>query len=835
MLAPLAQVVFKGSLAALAKHMAKSQPTSAIAKLLNACSRERTMSVTRCASLAARGAEVWKSYDTPPLVVSASMNPGEGSLRITRRRQLVSHTQDYDFRPVELDEYCEYTMTSMYVKMMGTGGLRYKLGHPQFATHSMHRRERMACPVMYGIPRPGTDRWPHFVRALFRVNRVGDGNVETLGAYEKRVVQNVSARLLAPRDRNKFRDADDDVEDAKCELVDAEMPSITPFNTSAVAATGTAVPAPVLGGACAAVPLWETDPGEQLGADEAMRSEMADDKMLKRPPVVPAVYVAALPDFDAREMLKSDAGVKLGPEQMEVATMILDYTLNAGTRAPLRLLAHGEAGTGKSKVIDAVVRVLRERDMEDTLLLTAYTGAAAQLLSSFGVDASTTSSAFALGYSGATATKTTWKVTEALQLRWAKIRTLVIDEASFVAVMHRKNVLERVDFAAKLQECRLPWNVVMLGDFFQHPPPGGATLYNNCSVVGLEHFAGWYFRTLRLNYRIVAGKDGQRLRDFLGRLRSGELREADIEALQERVAGTGDVPALEAMGDYQVLTLRHEVIDRLVVSLVQRQAMRDGKQLVMWRARDTAHAMGPADKRACGLQPVGFFYEGMRAISSYTVSAKYGFVNNSPVELVGIQLNAGEPPLPAPSVSPVVWLDRMPARVYAKVPGKTFKIASGNFEEGVVSVKPVKLKGPEGKNRLQLPYRPAVVITDFCAQGATFDSTRRVVVDLTRPPSGPFTFHSLYVTLSRFRRWSDVVLLRSILNKCEALREMDIAFFLRHALPPKDVVAAAWLIEHPDKSVDDRDLLRVLAQLERRVGIAKRRFRASVKACSTAR
>ena len=854
-----AQVVFNGSIKALAAHIGSTNAHSKVAQLMYSCAKERVVSVTRSASLALKGAEAWRSYDVPGLVTSASMDPKTAGFVVTRGRRLVSHTMDYDLRPTELAGLCEYTMTALYYKVAGRGGLKFNAAHPQHRTHVLEKRETLACPALYGVPHPQSERWGRFVEALFTPGRTGGADETKLGDLERRVVSNVRARLLAPRDLPTYFDAGEcqDDEPAKKTFAPAVPPPECDYTRAAVAAVIVpSVPA-VTGPVCQDAPLLKLA-GEQIAAMERQQ-ERARDVVVDRGSAPDALLVD-LPRYTAEQMrVEGD----LDDGQRAVADQIVNATANFATRdKPLRLLVQGEAGTGKSKVIGAALQALRRLGLEDTVLLTAYTGAAAQLLARTCTTAHTTSAAFKMGYKVPRG-DVPWPAAEQLQLRWARVRTLVVDEISFVSEEHNGAMTKRVDMSTDAHEGGMPWNVVYVGDFFQHAPPGcsalflsrvllccylsirdvplfcrgtrdlplstplstrrtgGKPLYDRCAAIGLVQFVGWAKATLRVNYRILKNADGALLARFLSRLRAGEVDSEDIVQLNERVAGTRGVPTLASLENYRVLALRHAVIERVLEPMVTEVARRAGRQLLRWSALDSTTMLRDPRARNAGLQAVGYFFAGMRAIASGTVDAARGFVNNTELELVAINLHPDEEPLPSAATSPVVTLKHMPICVHVRVCGRSLC----GVARDVMGVVPVERPSRESRLRRQLPFRPAVVITDYCAQGATFEPGAHVVIDITRPPSGSLCYHALYVSLSRFRVWSQVVLLRAILAGVDApwQRGVDIAQLVRSSIPPKNVIAAQWWIEHPDASTDvpQEALLEILERHDARSAEAR--------------
>ncbi|KAJ3755395.1 hypothetical protein EV360DRAFT_49816, partial [Lentinula raphanica] len=58
----------------------------------------------------------------------------------------------------------------------------------------------------------------------------------------------------------------------------------------------------------------------------------------------------------------------------------LQQTLMGRTPPPLRMIIHGEGGTGKSKVIATITDMFRKKKVLEMLIKSAYTGVAASLI-----------------------------------------------------------------------------------------------------------------------------------------------------------------------------------------------------------------------------------------------------------------------------------------------------------------------------------------------------------------------------------------------------------------------------------------------------------------------
>ncbi|KAJ7187075.1 hypothetical protein C8R46DRAFT_807835, partial [Mycena filopes] len=73
----------------------------------------------------------------------------------------------------------------------------------------------------------------------------------------------------------------------------------------------------------------------------------------------------------------------LKPDQRRAYDIIvwhLDQNLAGNEPPPLRMLLHGEGGTGKSKVIKTVTKAFSDRGVAHMLIKAAYTGVAASVI-----------------------------------------------------------------------------------------------------------------------------------------------------------------------------------------------------------------------------------------------------------------------------------------------------------------------------------------------------------------------------------------------------------------------------------------------------------------------
>ncbi|KIM59457.1 hypothetical protein SCLCIDRAFT_126157, partial [Scleroderma citrinum Foug A] len=110
----------------------------------------------------------------------------------------------------------------------------------------------------------------------------------------------------------------------------------------------------------------------------------------------------------------------------DIVTGHLDQTLSGRELPPLRMLIHGEGGTGKSKVIQTITEYFTHRGVTHMLLKAAYTGVAASLING---KTTHTIAMVSVGKDTMISDKSKAK----LQQFWQHISYLIIDEMSMLA------------------------------------------------------------------------------------------------------------------------------------------------------------------------------------------------------------------------------------------------------------------------------------------------------------------------------------------------------------------------------------------------------------------
>ena len=232
----------------------------------------------------------------------------------------------------------------------------------------------------------------------------------------------------------------------------------------------------------------------------------------------------------------------------------------------LRMILYGEGGTGKSKVIQTITALFRQKGVEHILQKTAYTGIAASLIDGKMMHTLTVMSVQKKG-------KMSSESRRRLEEMWGKKQYLIIDEYLMIS----KSFLQK--FALKIKQARghvddNDWwgglNVIMCGDFHQFPPVAigrSEYLFNrveggegaNCpKMIGQEIYEGFNIVVILRQQKRV--KD-ERWLQFLRRLRRGEVNHDDITMLRTLVLSRSSKEGMKdgSWNDMSMITPCHAV------------------------------------------------------------------------------------------------------------------------------------------------------------------------------------------------------------------------------------------------------------------------------------
>ena len=270
--------------------------------------------------------------------------------------------------------------------------------------------------------------------------------------------------------------------------------------------------------------------------------------------------------------------------------------------APLRMYLGGDGGTGKSRVVQALVKFFEERGESYRFLVLAPTGSAAA-----NVDGATYHSVLGLGpHAGSMTSAKLAKLRDQL----AEVDLILIDEVSMLSCTHLYYISERLSLIFDTPfQAFAGRHVILAGDFAQLPPPGNIDaqpLYS--SNVGLRGASGtlssqratigraqWHFFTtviiLRENMRQHEQSEPDKA--FLTALRNMRYKACtpvDIRLLKTRISGLErDRPHIgdPAFCNVSIITGRNKHRDILNKVCSERFATEHGLALTTFFAVDS--------------------------------------------------------------------------------------------------------------------------------------------------------------------------------------------------------------------------------------------------------
>jgi len=163
--------------------------------------------------------------------------------------------------------------------------------------------------------------------------------------------------------------------------------------------------------------------------------------------------------------------------------------LREKTQATLRAELIGPAGFGKSKVIESIEMFATKWKKRDTILLTAFTGNAAQNINGINMHA-------AFGWS--LVNEATCSITNINKLKHSRVRLVVIDEIGYCSQYLLGCVSRAFQQIFKNDEIMGGQGYLLVGDFLQMPPTLGRIIHDNRP----------YPRTANSD-KVNAGEDGR--------------------------------------------------------------------------------------------------------------------------------------------------------------------------------------------------------------------------------------------------------------------------------------------------------------------------------------
>jgi hypothetical protein len=495
--------------------------------------------------------------------------------------------------------------------------------------------------------------------------------------------------------------------------------------------------------------------------------------------------------------------IALGKDQRRAYDIIiwhLDQTLRAWNPPPLRMLVHGEGGTGKSKVIQTVTEGFKTRGAQYMLIKAAYTGVAASL-----IDGKTTHAIGGISLFGDEA-QLTAEGKAKLQQFWKHKCYLILDEYSmlakdFFSLLSRnvgigkegsKDVAHSQSFGGI--------NVIICGDLHQFPPvarPLHSALYYPSDQVR-DSIDSQLGRAIYEEFStVVTLKEQMRVTDsvwheFLQHLRHGRVQEHHLSLLRSLIVGK--TPEMnvnfreEPWRSASLVTPRHAVRTEWNEAATRKICSESHSQLFVCTANDTIggrpltlHESYMLESRHNGtsrtqkrrskdLAREVKLAIGMKVMVTDNIETDLDITNGARGEIVDIILHPDEPPI---DDSPIVHLRCMPLYILVKLT-RTRATPLDGLQVNVIPIEPgistyrIKIQQKEGHTmqksvrRRQFPMTAAYAFTDYRSQGQTLPY---VIIDIASPPTGTLSLFNLYVALSRSSGRASIRLLRDFDDK----------------------------------------------------------------------
>ena len=440
----------------------------------------------------------------------------------------------------------------------------------------------------------------------------------------------------------------------------------------------------------------------------------------------------------------------------DIITAHLQETLSGGNPPPLRMLIHGEPGTGKSKVIQTTTQHFVRRAAKYMLMKSAYTGIASSV-----IDGKTTHSIAMISprRDGALSATSRYK----LQRIWKHVKYLVIDEVSmisktFMAKLSRNISIGKMrDGESVSPDSFGGISVILCGDFFQFPPVvGGASdaLYNpECTVKNHREDSQAGRIIFEEFTTVVSLTEQMRVTDpewqeFLNHLRFGQVKQKDIVMLRRLILSSKELAPIDFSStdwkDVALVTPRHAVRRLWNETALLKHGKQAHHMILECKAEETikGKVLTVGEKYAANQRQLNLdsrqrkqdlpqtlqMAMGMKVMVTQNVVTDLDITNGAQGTIVDIWLHPDEPPIC--DLEPKIELKYLPSCVLVKLDHTRTSQLTG-LEERVVPVEPatqpyrISCQSSEGNiitrtvRRRQFPMTAAYAFTDYRSQGQT--------------------------------------------------------------------------------------------------------------------
>ena len=540
----------------------------------------------------------------------------------------------------------------------------------------------------------------------------------------------------------------------------------------------------------------------------------------------PSIGIASTPLSQSHDALRQSIcdHWTLNDDQKRAFNIVCDHVSGYGNKEPLRMLISGPAGSGKTRIINALRHFFVSKNEGSRLRVTSYMGIAANNVSGI-----TLHSALNLTHADFAS-----KSIDELKYMWAGVDYLIIDEISMISCEFLQTISVALGRATGLTD--IPFgglNVIFAGDLAQLPPVGETRL---SSYIDPSRGAGTERGQQRLKGKLLwlsvstvvllqknnrqSGIENVRFVELLTRLRDGNCNTSDYQLLLSRVV-TAERNILEwnlhPSKLIPIIVCNNSTKDAINLAMANSFAQKNNQRLISFTSFDENNGMPLTDRSLLNIVDVLHSGKtsgrlknlplclGMPVMVTTNIDVPGGIVNGSMGTIRSFDyktLSNGEHILNHCIV-------HIPTATAAQMPGL------GDHEYPImpdtiyIRVRASKSKQMITIKRTQVPLIHAFAITAHKLQGQTID---KAVVDL----AACHGTEAPYVMLSRVRRLDDLLILRAFpISKIrcrlseDSRREQTRIYFhhlttmLRYGTPQEQELATTELAKQKKKNSQD--------------------------------
>ena len=443
-----------------------------------------------------------------------------------------------------------------------------------------------------------------------------------------------------------------------------------------------------------------------------------------------------------------------------------------GRHPPQRLLVvHGQGGTGKTAMLNAIVDMFERMGVSSLLAKTAMSGVAASI-----VRGQTLHTWAGLPvkppHTDKWVTHPSKEMVRRRKTNMSSILWLTVDEMSMLTTPQLSWLSQITSFLCTdtfSSEPSIPFggiSMVLLGDMHQFPPIANTNkeLYNRFPIDHSSRLG----RTLFEQFDSVIHLEEQmRVQDpvwehILTRTRTGDCNAEDLAEIDCLVLGNAECVTPDfttaPWNDCILVTSRNAVQMLWNEHMLHTHCARTGYTRYIVHAQDNArnHELSPADRLAIAQLKLDQTNRlphkieiaiGEKIMILTNIAPSAGVANGTRGIITDIILDPRE----TLQASPQQFRRLLyPPSAILFSPLHPFPVHFRSLPQGIIPLFPLtktfKMKCGRTIQRTQYSLTPAYAFTDYKSQGQTIEC---VIVDLAKPPSGALNGFNVYVTLSR--------------------------------------------------------------------------------------